>query len=160
MISTYTIDLPNEQATNHIAIEFASCLIAPLVVTFSGQIGAGKTAFIRAMLRELGIRSTIKSPTFSIVESYSATTFCIHHFDLYRISAQDELNYIGFRDYFLENAICCIEWPEKAGEYLDDIDINFSLDIKGTGRELKVSSYNPRANDILFRLLGKLALGK
>ena len=63
-------DLPNQQATEAMAARLASCLHAPLVLTFKGEIGAGKTTFIRAMLRQLGVDSTIKSPTFSLVESY------------------------------------------------------------------------------------------
>jgi tRNA threonylcarbamoyladenosine biosynthesis protein TsaE len=108
-----------------------------LIVTFSGEIGAGKTTLVRAFLRALGVDSAIKSPTFSLVESYSINpSLFIHHFDLYRIVAEEELDLIGFRDYFVENAVCCIEWPERAPDYLSTIDIAFSLDIKKMGRIL------------------------
>ncbi|KTC64520.1 ATPase or kinase (plasmid) [Legionella adelaidensis] len=149
MNSQFQCYLADEEATKAIAVVFASCLHAPLIVTFSGQIGAGKTTFIRAMLRELGVDSAIKSPTFSIVENYSTTNAQINHFDLYRISSIDELNYIGFRDYFEENAICCIEWPEKAGIYLENVDLGFTLALKGNGRELIATSYTSNGEKIL-----------
>ena len=114
-------------------------LKAPLVFTFSGEIGAGKTTIIRAMLRSLGVTSSIKSPTFSLVESYACNNLHIHHFDLYRIHHEDELDYLGFRDYFSQHSICCIEWPEHAGNALPIVDIRFNLSIKGAGREVQIN---------------------
>ncbi len=146
------VDLPDETASTEIAKSLAHILAAPLVLTFRGEIGAGKTTIIRAMLRELGITSAIKSPTFSIVESYTCKSFQLHHFDLYRIHDEMELDYIGFRDYFADDAICCIEWPERAIHYLDEIDMEFSLSTKGVGRELCVSTFTPTGKKILSHM--------
>lgn len=142
-----SIDLPDECASEQMAKRMASCLIAPLVLTFSGDIGAGKTFFIRAMLRALGVQSAIKSPTFSLVESYQPGGLQIHHFDLYRIHNAEELDYIGFRDYFAENAVCCIEWPQRIT--LDKVDIAFTLALKGAGRELHANALSSAGVEIL-----------
>lgn len=150
------IDLPTEHASEQLAKRLAACLVSPLIITFSGEIGAGKTTLIRAMLRSLGVQSAIKSPTFSLVESYQVENLHIHHFDLYRIHDESELDYIGFRDYFLENAICCIEWPERVISYLDQADVALSLGLKGAGREMHARAFSSAGASMLSCLLGEL----
>ena len=144
-----TVDLPNEQATKKMAARLASCIQSPLILTFIGEIGMGKTTFIRALLRNLGINATIKSPTFSLVESYQSDQLLVHHFDLYRIHDETELDYIGFRDYFSTEALCCIEWPERAPSYLALVDIQVTLGIKGAGREMQVSALSSAGAAVL-----------
>lgn len=152
---TTEIDLPDEQASERIAAQLAACLFSPLVLTFSGDIGAGKTTFIRAMLRSLGVHTAIKSPTFSLVESYQGTHLQIHHFDLYRIHDETELDYIGFRDYFSANAICCIEWPERAPRYLALADVKFTLDLNGVGRKMRLDALSSTGDTVLSCLAGE-----
>ena len=147
------IDLPTESASEAIAARLAASLVSPFVLTLSGDIGAGKTTLIRAMIRHLGVVSAIKSPTFSLVESYQGTFFHIHHFDLYRIDDEAELDYIGFRDYFRNNAICCIEWPEKAPTVLAQTDLRCSLSIKGAGRALHMSAMSTAGEAVLLSCL-------
>lgn len=149
-----SIELVDESASEALATRLATCLVCPLVLTFSGEIGAGKTTFIRALLRALGVKSAVKSPTFSLVESYDCQTFQVHHFDLYRIHDETELEYIGFRDYFQDNAVCCIEWPERARHGLDHIDINFAFAISGSGRLLTSSASSGAGEKILYGLIG------
>ena len=132
----FVIDLPTSSASALFAARLAACLTSPLIITFRGEIGAGKTTLIRAMLRALNVASAIKSPTFSLVESYQTARFHVHHFDLYRISDDSELEYIGFRDYFSDDAVCCIEWPERVSNGIGRVDVEFSLSMKGCGREV------------------------
>ena len=77
----------------------------------------------------------------------------VHHFDLYRIEDEAELEYIGFRDYFSTQAICCIEWPERAISMLPFIDVDFSLILKGEGRLLQVSALSPAGATLLSCLI-------
>ena len=107
------------------------------------------------MLRCLGVSVPIKSPTFSLVESYQGSHLQIHHFDLYRIHDETELDYIGFRDYFSDNALCCIEWPERAGDYLSVADIEFTLSIKGAGREMKIDALSSAGAAVLSCFAGE-----
>ncbi|HBI21082.1 MAG TPA: tRNA (adenosine(37)-N6)-threonylcarbamoyltransferase complex ATPase subunit type 1 TsaE [Legionella sp.] len=152
---TYPIDLPTEQASEQWARRLATCLTAPLTLTFSGDIGAGKTTLIRATLRAVGITAPIKSPTFSLVESYQIDRMRLHHFDLYRIHEASELEYIGFRDYFTSNAVCCIEWPERAQMCLALADVGFTLNINGPGRQMHARAYSPAGASMLSSLLGE-----
>ncbi len=151
---TAVIDLPTEQTSEKVAARIADCVFSPLVLTFCGQIGAGKTTFIRAMLQALGVNGAIKSPTFSIVESYVGRHSQLHHFDLYRIHDESELDDIGFRDYFAADAICCIEWPERAVSALTSIDVSFTLDIKGAGREMQVRALSSAGARVLSCFVG------
>lgn len=155
MTTVNTFNLPDESTSKSLAARLANCLTTPLIMTFSGEIGAGKTTFIRAMLRALGVTTAIKSPTFSIVESYQCQHLQIHHFDLYRIHDETELEYIGFRDYFLANSICCIEWPERASHSLDYVDMNFAFEIRGSGRLLTIHPLSPAGETMLSCLVGK-----
>jgi tRNA threonylcarbamoyladenosine biosynthesis protein TsaE len=148
-----TLFLSDEQASQEWAINLAQHLHAPLILTFSGDLGAGKTTIIRAMLRALGIQCAIKSPTFSLVESYTCADFSIHHFDLYRIYHEDELEYIGFREFFSKQAICCIEWAEHAGQLIPDVDIRFKLTMKETGRELEITALSDAGQQIAACLI-------
>ncbi|KTD71386.1 tRNA (adenosine(37)-N6)-threonylcarbamoyltransferase complex ATPase subunit type 1 TsaE [Legionella tucsonensis] len=150
-----TLELPDETASEKFAAHLASCLYPSLIMTFSGDLGAGKTTIIRAMLKHLGIQSAIKSPTFSLVESYTCNHLTIHHFDLYRIHHEEELEYMGFRDYFTQESICCIEWSEHAGGALPQVDIRFKLGIKGAGREMQITALSTAGKRILARLAGE-----
>lgn len=130
--------LSTSESCEHLAQQFATCVEEKMVLTFAGEIGTGKTTFIRALLKAKGVEGAIKSPTFSIVETYSYKDLQIHHFDLYRIDDEAELDYVGFRDYFAEQAILCIEWPEKAQDSLTTVDLAFQLTLSGQGRQLTI----------------------
>ncbi|TAL62040.1 MAG: tRNA (adenosine(37)-N6)-threonylcarbamoyltransferase complex ATPase subunit type 1 TsaE [Legionella sp.] len=149
------IELLDEAASEQFAIRLAQCLVAPLVLAFSGAIGAGKTTIIRAMLKNKGIKSAIKSPTFSLVESYQCADVQLHHFDLYRLNNAAELDYLGFRDYFTEQSICCIEWAEHAGRALPNVDIRFKLSIKGAGREMQIEALSAAGEKMIACLAGE-----
>lgn len=149
------LHLVNEKASTELGIALAQCLEPGLIIAFSGEIGAGKTTIIRSLLRALGVDSAIKSPTFSLVESYTCGTLPIHHFDLYRIAHEEELEYLGFRDYFTAESICCIEWAEHAGKTLPNSDIRFNLNIKGAGRDMLCTAFSDAGRRILACLAGE-----
>lgn len=145
-------DLPNEEASKQLATHLAKLLFPGLVLAFSGEIGSGKTTFIRAILRSFGVKGAIKSPSFSLVETYACDALCIHHFDFYRIQDERELAGIGFRDYVTSDAICCIEWPEFAKKAMSVYDLHFSLSIQSTGRLLSVEAKSAQGETILQQL--------
>lgn len=148
--------LRNVAATEAFARRMAVSLPAPFVLTLSGEMGAGKTTFARALLRSLGVTGAIKSPTFSLVESYPLEAQMFHHFDLYRIHELTELDYIGFRDYFTEDAICCIEWPERAQGSLKAVDLalTFHFDKHGLGRLAECVPRSARGKQVMAALIG------
>ncbi|HEX8608007.1 MAG TPA: tRNA (adenosine(37)-N6)-threonylcarbamoyltransferase complex ATPase subunit type 1 TsaE [Pedobacter sp.] len=90
------------------------------IFVFYGEMGAGKTTFIKAICAELGVRDTVSSPTFSIVNEYEGNGQTIYHFDFYRIKTIQEAFDIGYEEYFYSGDICLIEWPEKVQELLPE----------------------------------------
>lgn len=150
------LDLVDEEASIRFGTQLAPCLNAPpLLFTFSGEIGSGKTTIIRAILQGFGVQSLVKSPTFSLVESYCCQDLLIHHFDLYRLSQEKELEDIGFRDYFSKQSICFIEWPEHAENTLPLADIEFHLSRKGVGRAMQIRALSTAGKKICLCLAGE-----
>ena len=99
------------------------------VFAFYGNMGAGKTTFVKAVCEELGVDDVITSPTFSIVNEYRSeqTGELIYHFDFYRVKKIDEVYDMGFEDYFYSGALCFIEWPELCEEVLPDNTVKVSI---------------------------------
>lgn len=98
---------------------------------FEGEMGAGKTTFIKAFCQELGIRDLVSSPTFSIVNEYDADGIPVYHFDFYRLKDIHEAYDIGYEEYFYSNGICLIEWPEKIPGLLPASYIKITIEITG-----------------------------
>ena len=114
----------NERDTEALGEEFAKSLKPGTVVALRGEMGAGKTVFVRGVAKGLGIDARVTSPTYTIVNEYN-TTPPMFHFDLYRLGSADELFEIGFDDYLARGGICLIEWFENAeDEYSPDIVVN------------------------------------
>ena len=84
------------------------------IILFKGELGSGKTTLIKSMLKEIGVKDNITSPTFSVVNQYRISEILINHFDLYRLKSLKELDVIGFEEYLESGAVCFIEWPEIA----------------------------------------------
>ena len=129
MTEDYPILLTDPNHCAQVAYRLSFFLHPLITLSFVGDLGAGKTTFIRGILQGMGIAQQVKSPTYSIVESYCVQDIIIHHFDLYRITDNTELDYLGFRDYFTAEAICLIEWPQKAQGFLTNVDIEFNFKI-------------------------------
>ncbi|HIY17070.1 MAG TPA: tRNA (adenosine(37)-N6)-threonylcarbamoyltransferase complex ATPase subunit type 1 TsaE [Candidatus Intestinimonas stercorigallinarum] len=89
------------------------------VVAFTGDLGAGKTAFVRGLARGLGIGERVTSPTFTIVNEYEGGRLPLFHFDMYRLDSADELFDIGWEDYLARGGVCAVEWSEKVSEALE-----------------------------------------
>src|SRR5215213_3650712 len=128
--SSFLIVLANEQATRRLAVDVASILKAGDLVTLSGDLGAGKTAFARALIRHLAgdERLDVPSPTFTLVQTYALPRFTVVHADLYRVSQSGELAELGV-DEAAENAVVLLKWPDRAEDALpaDRLDIAFTL---------------------------------
>ena len=90
------------------------------VVAFTGDLGAGKTAFVRGLARGLGIPDRVTSPTFTIVNEYEGGRLPLFHFDMYRLGSADELFHIGWEDYLARGGVCAVEWSENVAEAIED----------------------------------------
>lgn len=110
------------------------------LIFLNGELGAGKTTFSRGFLRFFGHTNAVKSPTYTLVEPYELESISVYHFDLYRLTDQEEFYYLGFEDYFTSSSICLIEWPEKAGDFLPCCDIDINIRIKDEERVTTLES--------------------
>ncbi len=135
---TFSLHLTDESSTQALAVQLAAGLAALLPnaagisISFSGQLGAGKTTFIRYLLQALGITGRIKSPTYALVESYEAKHFPIWHFDFYRLSEAEEWEDAGFRDIFASQGLRLVEWPEQMPADLVHYDLHLQLTLADT----------------------------
>ncbi len=109
------------------------------VVFLYGDLGAGKTTLVRGYLRGLGYLGSVKSPTYTLVESYAVDHKVIHHFDLYRLNDPAELEWMGVGDYFDHDAICFVEWPDNGLGFLPKPDCVITLSHAGENRLLEVN---------------------
>ena len=140
MANDITLTLDDEASTLACGARFANILLPSLNIYLHGDLGAGKTTFVRGVLRGLGHIGKVKSPTYTLVESYSFTNFNVYHFDLYRFIDEEEWDAAGFREYFNPLSICMIEWPEKAEHILPEPDIHVQLSLYNNGRHIQFSA--------------------
>lgn len=125
-----------EKDLTEYACGFADQLVKPAVVFLSGELGAGKSVFARSVIHQLGFDGAVKSPTFTLVETYQAGDWSIAHMDLYRMVSSEELHYIGFEDIAAEQDLLLIEWPELAEEALPEPTHRFLIEYCAEGRKL------------------------
>lgn len=128
-------------------VAFAGRLAEPAraggMVHLVGELGAGKTTFARALLHALGVVGRVKSPTYSLIESYRFDGRDAHHIDLYRIAAPEELDWLGLGDLWGGSPLVLIEWPERGAGRLPPPDIVLSLDHAGPVRNLALTATTP-----------------
>lgn len=141
--------LKSEDDTFIFARQIAAIIPRQSIILLNGPLGAGKTTLVRGILRSLGHTGSIKSPTYTLVEPYELKNQQIYHFDLYRLADAEELEYMGFRDYFQQQAICFIEWPEKGAGFIPPADLLINLDFAANNRKIMLEFEPTTAGKIL-----------
>ncbi|MFT7235452.1 MAG: tRNA threonylcarbamoyladenosine biosynthesis protein TsaE [Methylophagaceae bacterium] len=140
------INLNNETATLALGEAISkNCPDNAFTIHLEGDLGAGKTTLTRGILNGLGHTGHVKSPTYTLVEQYLINTRTIYHFDLYRLTDPEELEYIGLEDYLGDNALCLIEWPALGGHYLPTPDLTISLQYQKDGRQVTLTPMSDAA---------------
>ena len=118
----------------------------------NGDLGAGKTTLSRGMIQALGYQGNVKSPTYTLVEEYKISGKNIYHFDLYRLSDPEELEFMGIRDYFAENTICLIEWAEKGAGLLSAPDLLVNIHYTEHARNIELIAKSETGQHIIEKL--------
>jgi len=149
MIFDSNYDLKDESETLRLAEKMSVFLRPNMNLYLKGELGAGKTTFVRGLLRGLGYQDKVKSPTYTLVEPYNLERFTIYHFDLYRFKDEYEWDDAGFREYFNNKSVCLVEWPEKAGHILPQPDISIELSHESFGRHIHLVSFTSIGTECL-----------
>ena len=132
--------------------QIGRALTPPLVVFLRGELGMGKTTLARGILRAFGHRGAVKSPTYTLVEPYRLQEMTLYHFDLYRLGDPEELEYMGMRDYFDNESVLLVEWPERGEGFLPPADVEIRIEKAGTGRHLYFEAAGERGVECLRQL--------
>ena len=145
--------LDGEGATRELGGRAAQYCRPPLVIYLSGELGSGKTTFARGFLRALGYTGNVKSPTFSLLETYELEDVNLYHFDLYRIRDAHELEYTGIRDLSTEaNAVSLVEWPQRGEGAIPAADLVFEFQHHGDQRTVKYHAESDNGKVMVARL--------
>lgn len=148
----------NEKDLLALAATIANALEGGMVIYLQGALGAGKTTMSRGFIQALGHQGAVKSPTYTLVEPYNHLSQPVYHFDLYRLHDPEELEFMGIRDYFTEDSLCLVEWPECGAGILPKADLvieisrNNSLSSNPLSRNIRLTAQSSKANNLLQRL--------
>ncbi|RZQ56053.1 tRNA (adenosine(37)-N6)-threonylcarbamoyltransferase complex ATPase subunit type 1 TsaE [Pseudidiomarina tainanensis] len=153
----HTLFLKDEAALLEAARKLANAVKAhedsvaesALTIYLLGELGAGKTTFSRGFIQQLGHQGHVKSPTYTLVESYDLAPWQINHFDLYRLADPEELEFMGIRDYLGTHRIILAEWPQRGEGYLPQPDIIITIDYADTARSITLEALTERGRELL-----------
>lgn len=144
----------DEAGMRLLAARLAEAVRTGGVIHLEGDLGAGKTTFARALLTSLGVGERVKSPTYSLVETYRVGDLDAHHLDLYRIADAGELEWLGLGDLWADSALVLIEWPERARGALPGADLVLHLWHAGDRREVIAEAISARGEGFLAGMRG------
>jgi tRNA threonylcarbamoyladenosine biosynthesis protein TsaE len=146
------LHLTDDGSTAALGAALAKCLRPGMAIYLSGELGAGKTTVARGLIRALGHKGAVKSPTYALVEPYVISGLYLYHFDFYRFIESRELRDAGLAEYFNETSVCLVEWPEKVRDLpAPDLAITLQIDEAG-GRNAVVKSATANGNQCIESL--------
>jgi len=150
--SVFRLHLQDAKATVRVGGALAPLLTPGMVVALDGDLGAGKTTLVRALLRSCGHSGPVKSPTYALVEIYVISRIYFYHFDFYRFNFPEEFLDAGLGEYFRDDAVCLVEWPENAAGYMPAADLLLRLRFALQARELEIVACSEEGRECLKAL--------
>jgi tRNA threonylcarbamoyladenosine biosynthesis protein TsaE len=148
-----TVELPNAAAQEALGASLAACCEPPMLITLDGDLGAGKTTLVRGLVKALGHRGAVKSPTYTLIEPYRVGGKKIYHLDLYRLGDPEELEYIGLRDLSAEHALILVEWPQRGAGWLPPADLRIEIVVRDPGRRVTLDAGSARGAEVVAALV-------
>jgi len=139
-----TLLIEDEAAMLALGAKLATLLQGLGVIYLHGDLGMGKTTLARGIIRALGHQGAVKSPTFTLIEPYLIGQTQVFHFDLYRLLDAEELEFLGARDCFSEDALCLVEWPERGAGVLPAPDLDITISALASGRSVQLQPVSSR----------------
>lgn len=147
-----SLRLADAAATERAGAALAACLpdlsAGSLVIHLIGELGAGKTTLVRGFLRQLGVGGTIRSPSYTLVETYEAAGLTLVHVDLYRVRSESEVEELALAEFQLPRHVLLIEWPQQGGEMVPAPDATLHLEHAGLARRLTVTTATALGRDL------------
>lgn len=150
--------LPAEVDTEAIGAALATALRPGLRIWLQGNLGMGKTTLTRGVLRALGHEGKVKSPTYTLIEPYVVSRLDLYHFDFYRFNSPEEYLDAGLDEYFADQGVCIVEWPDKAAPYLPPPDLEIRLETRDSGRFVEIDGKTDAGRTCVIEL-GKALRG-
>ena len=136
-MAVHQISIPDIAQLNEKAEAFLKIIGDIRILAFYGEMGVGKTTFIKALCKKLQVTDEVTSPTFAIVNEYNTKNdYKVYHFDFYRIRKKDEIYDFGYEEYLYSNNYCLIEWPELAEDFLPDNTLDIYIEQKTDGSRI------------------------
>lgn len=162
------IFLTDEEATLNFGQKIARACCSGLTIYLYGDLGAGKTTLVRGLVQSFLPGIKVKSPTYTLVEDYDVSNSAfnphhikhLYHFDLYRLGDPEELEYLGGRDYFSDDAVCLVEWPQRGEGWLAEADLEIKLVYLKEGRDALLTSRSDKGQKVLGTLLKNVTYEK
>ena len=130
--------LADEKDTETLGSALAAVLSPGLQIWLEGNLGMGKTTLTRGVLRGLGHEGKVKSPTYTLIEPYVVSRLDLYHFDFYRFNSPEEYLDAGLDEYFADQGVCIVEWPQKALPHLPSPDLEIQLEVRDGGRFVEI----------------------
>lgn len=130
------MEINDIKQTQALASDFAKTLKPPMIVLLEGDLGSGKTTFVKEVVKCLGCEDLVTSPTFTLLNTYNAV-FPVYHFDMYRLSSAEEAMNVGFEEYFDKHTldgVCFVEWPENVDGLIKDVDYVIDIQKKSNNK--------------------------
>ncbi len=147
------LELARAEDTEALGARLAGACPRGICIHLLGELAAGKTTLARGYLHALGHKGAVKSPTFTLVETYEFAFGTVHHFDLYRIAAPAELEFIGIEEYIDGAADCLVEWADRGRDVLPICDIEIRLTVAAHGRRAELAGRSERGIEAVSRII-------